>query len=181
MKSKDLPNLDTLKFPQDKNFQRELHMYKVVLPALGELYKDVDKNIPFTPSCYKKAPTARQQLSNCLFLEDLHAKGFRSANQPMGLDQSAMEVALSKLAAYHAATARYLQLKPAQLNELVPNKEPAQELKDLKSWLQRKFHESLRSNDLKHYEDKVVGENNIYWVYQKYAAIFSLRNHIRNI
>ncbi|XP_064548506.1 uncharacterized protein LOC135435398 [Drosophila montana] len=163
VKSKDLAKLVTLKFPQDNNFQRELHMYEVVLPALEKLYKDVDKNIAFTPSCYRRVPTARHQLSNCLFLDDLQAKGFRSANQPQGLDQSAMEVSLSKLAAYHAATARYLQLNPAQFNELVPSKEPAQELQELKSWLQRKFHESLRSNDLKHYEDKVKS-------YQKYIA-----------
>lgn len=130
-------------------------MRKVVLPAMENLYKNVQKNITFTLSSY---PT-----KNGLLLEDLQAKGYRLASQPRGLDQAAMEVALSKLAAYHAASACYLQINPNQLDELLLSKEPGEDIQQLKIWLQRKFHESLRANGLQHYEDKVVSAANICW------------------
>ncbi|EDV93449.1 uncharacterized protein LOC6564246 [Drosophila grimshawi] len=160
VKSQELSKVTRLRFPQASlgNFQMEQHMYKVVIPALETLYKDANRSISFSPTSYKPKTLPTPKESSCLYLEDLQAKGFRVVNQLKGLDQVSMEVMLSKLAAYHAATARYLQLNPHQLKELSKlesNKEPAQDIQNLKIWLQRKFHESLRANDLREYEDKV--------------------------
>ncbi|EDW14084.1 uncharacterized protein Dmoj_GI23535 [Drosophila mojavensis] len=138
------PKLRDLKLPR---FQLEAHMHEVVLPALERLFNDVQKKISFTPRSYVS--------KSSLYLDYLPATGYCFVTKLNGLDQLAMEVILSKLAAYHAASACYLQLKPDQLNEFFTSKELDQALRAKRSWIQQQFHESLRANDLKHYEDKV--------------------------
>ncbi|TDG46853.1 hypothetical protein AWZ03_006737 [Drosophila navojoa] len=66
-----------------------------------------------------------------------------------------MEVILSRVAAYHAASACYLQSNRDQLNEFPSYKEPDQTLIAKKSWIQQQFYESLRANGLRQFEDKV--------------------------
>ncbi|XP_034114370.1 uncharacterized protein LOC117574595 [Drosophila albomicans] len=142
----------TPKFPRPYNFKLELHMYNEVLPALKNLYKNVGKQITFSPDNHSSKG------SNHLYLANLQTKGYRTIIQPKGLRKSAMIAILSKLAAYHAATACYLQLTPthlkAQLKRNLGN-ETDGEIIQRKTLLQRKFSESLRSNGLQHYEDKV--------------------------
>ncbi|XP_034486543.1 uncharacterized protein LOC117791023 [Drosophila innubila] len=158
VKSKEQTNYDTLKFPRPHSFELEMHMYNEVLPALEELYKNVGKSINFSPHSHKPKLVHPAKDSKCLYLDYLQDKGYKLANQPKGLSKSAMEAILSKLAAYHAATARYLQLNPNQLRELSnrsSRKESDHKIAELKNFLQRKFSESLRSNGLQDYEDKV--------------------------
>jgi len=134
-------------------------MFNKVLPALEELYRNVKKHIAFSPRSHKLKPPAKD--SNCLYLENLQVKGYRLANQPKGLGKNGMEAILFKLAAYHAATASFVQQNPNQLKELSkhsPSKESDHKVGQLKNWLQRKFSESLRSNGLQDYEDKVVSK-----------------------
>lgn len=131
-------------------------MHNVVLPALVELYRNVNLDISFSPRNHisKSNPP-----SDCLYLDYLQTKGYRGANQPRGLNKSAVEAVLSKLAAYHAATARYLELNPGQLKEfakLIPGKESNLDIETLKDRLRMRFWESLRANDLREFEDKVV-------------------------
>ncbi|KAH8403463.1 hypothetical protein KR215_011391, partial [Drosophila sulfurigaster] len=142
----------TPKFPRPYNFKLELHMYNEVLPALKNLYKNVGKEITFSPDNHSSKG------SNHLYLANLQTKGYRTIIQPKGLRKSAMMAILSKLAAYHAATACYLKLTPTHLKaQLIRNlgNEIDAEIIQRKTWLQRKFSESLRSNGLQHYEDKV--------------------------
>ncbi|KAM8703728.1 hypothetical protein ACLKA7_008370 [Drosophila subpalustris] len=158
VKSREQSSCGTLKFPRSHNFELELDMYNEVLPALEELYKNVGKPIHFSPPSYKLKMVQPAKDSNCLYLEYMQVKGYRLANQPKGLSRSAMEAILSKLAAYHAATACYLQLNPNHLRKLSnrnPSLESDHKVAQLKNELQRKFSESLRSNGLQEYEDKV--------------------------
>ncbi|SPP88437.1 Hypothetical predicted protein [Drosophila guanche] len=68
------------KFPIEGDFSMELRMYEDILPALEYLYKDAGQK-----------------------------RDYSMANTLNGLERPAMEAVLSKLAAYHAATARYIQ------------------------------------------------------------------------
>ncbi|KAH8359444.1 hypothetical protein KR093_006777, partial [Drosophila rubida] len=142
----------TSKFPRPYNFELEKHMHNEVLPALVELYRNVGKHISFSPRNHSRKG------SKLLFLEYLQIKGCRTVNQPKGLDQSAMEAILSKLAAYHAATASYLQLMPTHLKDQIRRdfrNETDARMAEHKSYLRRKFSESLRSHCLYEFEDKV--------------------------
>jgi len=70
-----------------------------------------------------------------------------------------MEGVLSKLAAYHAGTACYIAKNSSKIKELPKlgeNSKLGKEAAELKSLYQMRFHESLRSNEAREYEDKVV-------------------------
>ncbi|KAH8232275.1 hypothetical protein KR032_003287 [Drosophila birchii] len=140
-----------LKLPIQGDFSVEQFMYETVLPALEELYKNENKIIHFAPLSYQSKPK-----SNCLYLNYIPAKGYSVGNTQKGLNVSAMEAVLSKLAAYHAATACYIEKNSGKIREL-PKLRGNQvgAVADLKSLLQIKFHESLRANDAREYEDKV--------------------------
>lgn len=158
MKSEQQSKEAPLKFPRTQNFELDLHMHNVVLPALVELYKNVNLDISFSPYNHQGKSNPAHP-SKCLYLDYLQTKGYRIANQAKGLDKSAMETVLSKLAAYHAASAQYLELNPGQLKELAkltPTKGKSLEIENLKNRLKMRFWESLRANDLREYEDKVV-------------------------
>lgn len=155
--SKEAPS----KFPRTQIFQLDLHMHNVVLPALVELYKNVNLDIRFSPNSHKVKSNPAQP-SSCLYLDYLQTKGYRVANQAKGLDKSAMEIVLSKLAAYHAASSQYLELNPGQVKELTklaPTDERNLEIENLKNRLRMRFWESLRANNLREYEDKVVSRS----------------------
>ncbi|KAH8383451.1 hypothetical protein KR009_008704 [Drosophila setifemur] len=142
-----------LKLPVKGDFSVERHMYEIVLPALEELYRNVGKVIHFSPLIY-----ATKKKSNCLYLDNILNKGYAVSSTPKGLSTTAMEAALSKLAAYHAATACYIERNTGKIRELPKLGSQAVSVgavAELKSLFQMKFHESLRSNDAREYEDKV--------------------------
>ncbi|KAH8293749.1 hypothetical protein KR054_003834 [Drosophila jambulina] len=140
-----------LKLPIQGDFSVERHMYETVLLALEELYKDVGKVIHFTPMSFQS-----KQKSNCLYLDYVLGKGYSVGNTRKGLNVTAMEAVLSKLAAYHAATACYIERNSGKIRELPKLRgNPVGAVAELKSLLQMKFHESLRANDAREYEDKV--------------------------
>ncbi|EDV43241.1 uncharacterized protein Dana_GF16622 [Drosophila ananassae] len=142
-----------LKLPIKGDFSVELFMYEAVLPALEDLYKNVEKTILFSPASFKS-----KQKSECLYLDYILAKGYSLATTPKGLSPTAMETVLSKLAAYHAGTACYIERNRGKIRELPKLGAPLEfggGAGELKSLFQMKFHESLRSNDIREYEDKV--------------------------
>ncbi|KAH8272550.1 hypothetical protein KR026_003873 [Drosophila bipectinata] len=142
-----------LKLPIKGDFSSELHMYEEVLPALEDLYRNVDKTIHFSPASFKS-----KQKSECLYLDYILTKGYTLATTPKGLSATAMEAVLSKLAAYHAGTACCIERNRGKIRELPKLGAPLDfggAAGELKSLFQMKFHESLRSNDLREFEDKV--------------------------
>ncbi|XP_034661353.1 uncharacterized protein LOC117896922 [Drosophila subobscura] len=143
-------------FPIEGDFSVELRMYEDILPALEDLYKDAGQAIKFTPPFLS---TKQGSSFHCLFLDYAQTRGYSVANTLNGLESPAMEAVLSKLAAYHAATARYIQTnsdKKRVLPKLVEGAAAAAAAAgELKSLLQLRFHESLRSHDAREYEDKV--------------------------
>ncbi|XP_001359682.3 uncharacterized protein [Drosophila pseudoobscura] len=135
------------RFPIEGDFSMELQMYENILPALEGLYKAEGQDIRFS------VPFLRTRKTRCLLLDYAQPRGYSVANTPKGLERPAMEAVLSKLAAYHAATVRYIQTgsdKKRELPKLV-----AGAAGELKSLLQLRFHESLRTHNAREYEDKV--------------------------
>ncbi|KAH8294595.1 hypothetical protein KR018_000014 [Drosophila ironensis] len=142
-----------LKVPIKGDISVERHIYETVLPALEELYRNVDKTIHFSPASFMP-----KQSSQCLYLDYILTKGYSVASASKGLCQTAMEAVLSKLAAYHAGTACYIEGNRSKIRELPKLGAPAEfggVVGEIKSFYQMKFHESLRSNDAREYEDKV--------------------------
>ncbi|EDW97674.1 uncharacterized protein LOC6537406 [Drosophila yakuba] len=142
-----------LKVPRKGDFSTERHMFEVVLPALEELYQNADRIVHFGPPVIKARET-----SNHIYCEYILNKGYSVANGRKGLSVTAMEGVLSKLAAYHAGTAAYIAKNPGKIRELPKLEEHTKlddEVAELKSTYQLRFHESLRSNDARQYEDKV--------------------------
>ncbi|XP_017062093.1 uncharacterized protein LOC108102006 [Drosophila ficusphila] len=142
-----------LKVPIKGDFSVESHIYEIVLPAVEDLYKNEGKILHFSPPIIKA-----KQKSNHLYLEYILNKGYSVANSLKGLSVTAMEGVLSKLAAYHAGTATYIALNSGKIRELPKlggYPKSAEEVAELKSLYQLRFHESLRSNNAGEYEDKV--------------------------
>ncbi|KAH8232666.1 hypothetical protein KR032_011423 [Drosophila birchii] len=89
-----------------KLFQKEEQMYHNILPKFEKLYANAHKRIQFAPRAFK---VDRDPGVDYILLDDLHLKGFKNANRLAGLDLVHMQKALEKLAAFHAASACYVE------------------------------------------------------------------------
>ncbi|XP_017845582.1 uncharacterized protein LOC108602073 [Drosophila busckii] len=87
-------------------FHKEEQMYHCILPKFEQLYSDVGKPIQFAPKAYK---IDRDLGVDYILLEDLLTKGFKNSNRLMGLDFDHLQQVLQKLAAFHAASACYVE------------------------------------------------------------------------
>ncbi|XP_030374620.1 uncharacterized protein LOC115624163 [Scaptodrosophila lebanonensis] len=162
VKSREVVNSVPLKFAVATGFDVELYMYDQLLPALDRLYRNVGQTIHFGPKRLRpKVPATN--ISRCLYLDYMQAKGYDVVNH--GLEKSAMQIALSKLAAYHAATTVYLQYvgEITELPKLLSSNPPPKAVTDFKNSLQFHFLDSLRSIRFREYEDKVKS-------FQRYVA-----------
>ncbi|XP_041450928.1 uncharacterized protein LOC121404755 isoform X2 [Drosophila obscura] len=98
----------------------ELQMYEDILPALEEQ-------------------------NSVLFLDYAQTRGYSVANTPNGLERPTMEAVIWKLAAYHAATARYIQMSSdKKCLSGGAGATDAAAAGELKSLLQLRFHDSTR-------------------------------------
>ncbi|KAH8417168.1 hypothetical protein KR222_005491 [Zaprionus bogoriensis] len=89
-----------------KLFSKEEQMYHSILPKFEQLYADAGKTVQFAPKAYK----IDQDLGvDYVLLEDLRTKNFKNANRIAGLDLEHMQQVLAKLAAFHAASACYVE------------------------------------------------------------------------
>ncbi|KAL7728372.1 hypothetical protein ACLKA6_007464 [Drosophila palustris] len=89
-----------------KLFQKEEQMYHSILPKFEKLYADAGKTIQFAPKAFK----IDQDLGeDYVLLEDLRPKSFKNGNRLAGLDMEHMQQVLEKLAAFHAASACYVE------------------------------------------------------------------------
>lgn len=87
-------------FQSSDAFEKELFMYRAVLPKLVEALKGTVK-ISFSPSLIftLSSPT------DVIFLEDLSDIGFSPESPSIGLNENQARFALEKLAFFHAASA----------------------------------------------------------------------------
>ncbi|SPP84308.1 uncharacterized protein LOC117585917 [Drosophila guanche] len=87
-------------------FYKEELMYHSIIPKYEQLYEDVGKTIQFAPKAFK---VDRDLGVDYILLEDLQKKNFKNANRLAGLDLIHMQRVLEKLAAFHAASACYVE------------------------------------------------------------------------
>lgn len=87
-------------------FQKEEQMYHNILPKFEKLYAEAGKTIQFAPKAFR----IDQDLGvDYVLLEDLRLKSFKNGNRLAGLDLEHMQQVLEKLAAFHAASACYVE------------------------------------------------------------------------
>ena len=90
-------------------FPKETLMYRKILPRFEKLYRDHGVDITFGPKYYD-LPRNDNIDDNVLLLEDLSQRGFGLQNRLEGLNLKYTENVLEKLAAFHAVSARYVEV-----------------------------------------------------------------------
>uniref|UniRef100_A0A182SC30 CHK kinase-like domain-containing protein n=1 Tax=Anopheles maculatus TaxID=74869 RepID=A0A182SC30_9DIPT len=86
---------------------REIRVYRELLPAFEQLYRDKGINVRFAPRCLKVCEGVP---ADVLVLDDLRHNGnSRMADRRAGLDQHHTELVLERLAKFHAASVVYVE------------------------------------------------------------------------
>lgn len=87
-----------------KAFPKEQKMYSEIIPAFEKLYADIGINADFGPKCYHTTndPTP------IIVMEDL--SDYVMVEKSLGFDQDHVELSLSKLAMFHAASMVYYDI-----------------------------------------------------------------------
>uniref|UniRef100_A0A182KBX1 CHK domain-containing protein n=1 Tax=Anopheles christyi TaxID=43041 RepID=A0A182KBX1_9DIPT len=91
-------------FKQADVFEREIHMYKSVLPSMVTMISKLGSVIELAPQLIYSSETP----SDLVVLEDLTARGYSVENQTLGLSYEQSKMAIEKLAFFHAASAMML-------------------------------------------------------------------------
>lgn len=102
----DIPQMMAM---QTNIFEAERSVYKLVVPEMEQLYRDVGVDVKFGAQAYE----LKGANSNYILLEDLAPQGFKNTNRLEGLDQVHTEAALRKLSQWHAASAVRVATKGA--------------------------------------------------------------------
>ncbi|EDV93526.1 uncharacterized protein LOC6563541 [Drosophila grimshawi] len=152
-------------------FQKEEQMYHNILPKFEKLYAEAGKPIQFAPKAYK----IDQDFGvDYVLLEDLRTKSFKNANRLAGLDLDHMQHVLEKLAAFHAASACYVEQNGMLGEEFTVgvfsevNRQLLQEfnasgafLAQLKKWKNcQKIYEKLANSD-EHLVDRLLQDQQV--------------------
>ncbi|XP_037817364.1 uncharacterized protein LOC119607495 [Lucilia sericata] len=87
-------------------FDIEKTMYDELVPAFEKLYADVGVNVNFGAKSYS-LPTKEEYI----LLENLCPRGFKNVNRLEGLDMEHTKSVLKKLAQWHAASAKLVEVK----------------------------------------------------------------------
>ncbi|XP_013107734.2 uncharacterized protein LOC106087289 [Stomoxys calcitrans] len=89
-------------------YEKEGIMYSKYLPEFEKLYAERGKNIAFGPKYYNFSTQDTEE--DIIILEDLSQSGFKCIDRREGLDMSHTKCVLEKLAQFHAASAKYVEL-----------------------------------------------------------------------
>uniref|UniRef100_A0A182P2P1 CHK domain-containing protein n=1 Tax=Anopheles epiroticus TaxID=199890 RepID=A0A182P2P1_9DIPT len=85
-------------------FEKEILMYKSVLPSMVTMISKLGSVIELAPQLIYSSETP----SDLVVLEDLTARGYSVENQTLGLSYDQSKMAVEKLAFFHAASAMML-------------------------------------------------------------------------
>ncbi|XP_052867333.1 uncharacterized protein LOC128273417 [Anopheles cruzii] len=88
-------------FQKTDVFEKEIYMYKVVLPTMVNMIAKLGSTIQLAPHLIYSSEVP----SDLVVLEDLTVRGFSVENQTLGLTLDQSRMALEKLAFFHAASA----------------------------------------------------------------------------
>ncbi|XP_016951395.1 uncharacterized protein LOC108025422 [Drosophila biarmipes] len=91
-------------------FTTENTAYIDILPKLEELYKAKGLDIRFAPRAFRVDATKEPKLANTVLMNDLGQDGFKNLNRLECLNLEQAKFALTKLAQFHAAGARLVQV-----------------------------------------------------------------------
>ncbi|XP_061397885.1 uncharacterized protein LOC133333592, partial [Musca vetustissima] len=113
-----------------------------ILPKLRKIYEKENKSINFSPIAYKFPQTVPEEY---ILFEDLQYKGYRCFGQSGGLGSKQIEIVLTNLAAFHAASVTSNKFE--MISEKSSRKMP--------SISDRIFKEHLHIYNLLKYEDTI--------------------------
>uniref|UniRef100_A0A182RVY1 CHK domain-containing protein n=1 Tax=Anopheles funestus TaxID=62324 RepID=A0A182RVY1_ANOFN len=85
-------------------FEKEILMYKSILPSMVTMISQLGSVIELAPQLIYSSETP----SDLVVLEDLTARGYSVENQTLGLSYEQSKMAVEKLAFFHAASAAML-------------------------------------------------------------------------
>lgn len=91
-------------------FDVESSIYRDVIPELEKLYSDAGVEVKFGPKYYELETPSEYGV---ILMEDLRLRGCRNVKRLEGFDKEHTEMALKKLAQWHAATAVRVAAKGA--------------------------------------------------------------------
>ncbi|XP_073842682.1 uncharacterized protein [Musca autumnalis] len=134
-------------------FEKEILMYSKYLPEFEELYGKYGGKFNFGPKSYKFAADVGADL---IIMEDLSESGFKCGNRREGLDMAHVECALTKLAQFHAVSAKYVEVNgqfPEKLHKGIYSEESRAMFEHMDRSKFAKFFTEFENNE--EYIDKV--------------------------
>ncbi|XP_011186984.2 uncharacterized protein LOC105214965 [Zeugodacus cucurbitae] len=142
-------------------FDVETSMYRDVIPELEKLYRDADVEVKFGPQYYELDTPSE---TGFILMEDLCLRGYKNVKRLDGLDQEHTEMALKKLAQWHAATAVRVAVKgdyPKVVSTGIFTEEFVVMIKDMDEQTTKIFNECARTfkghevyiDDMEKYEE----------------------------
>lgn len=97
----DIPNEATAEFNNEfLYFVKEISVYADIMPLVQQLLECHSISGRFWPKCY-----GTDRKPDYLLFEDLRHSGFCIVNKSLGLDMDHMELMMTRVAQWHAATA----------------------------------------------------------------------------
>lgn len=138
-------------------FTKEQITYKKYIPQFEDFYEKVGSKVKFAP---KHLELKRVHIEDdVLILEDLRLRGFKNFNRHLGLDMVHTEAVLRKLAQFHAASAKYVEVVeefPQIYDQCFATDKNY--LTDLNKGLNQSFRDHLKEygEDLLYLEKKLV-------------------------
>ncbi|XP_058455856.1 uncharacterized protein LOC131433087 [Malaya genurostris] len=102
-------------FKKSDIFDKEIFIYRTVLPKLGTIISNLGGTIELAPQLIYWSDVS----SNLLVLEDLTVRGYSVENQQLGLNMEQSKMAIEKLAFFHAASAILITENPNELAKYV--------------------------------------------------------------
>lgn len=144
-------------------FVIESDMYDKIVPELEGLYANFDNKIYFKPKQYR---FAHELTCNYILLEDLQARGFKNAPRREGLNVEHTNAVLAKLAQWHAASAKRVEIRGDYPEEYLNSYFSQQNLtfiENMNAAFNEPFAQCLESYDLLLPEKEIIVSNSVFY------------------
>ncbi|XP_053947686.1 uncharacterized protein LOC128856061 [Anastrepha ludens] len=164
-------------------FVTEVDMYDNIVPELEELYAKMGILVQFKAKKYK---FAHKMSCNYVLMEDLQLRGFETARRREGLDVVHTTAVLAKLAQWHAASAKRIEIKGAYPKEYVESyfsQTHLEFIEKMNAAFNEPFIQCMESYDLMVREKEIILNymRNMNELYLKFGSVdaqaFNVLNH----
>ncbi|XP_067633520.1 uncharacterized protein [Eurosta solidaginis] len=167
----------------DELFITEIDMYEHMVPELEQVYADKGITLHFKPKHYR---FSHEMKCNYILMEDLQLKGFENLERRDGLDVMHTKAALAKLAQWHAASAKRVEIKGAYPQTYIGSyltEESLEFIQNMNEAFNEPFAQCMESFQLLYREKEIILNymRNMNELYLKFgttdAKYFNVLNH----